>query len=249
MYNLLIVEDEEMMRSYLSELIEWNEIGYDLVGTAENGQAAIEFISKNPVDVVLSDIRMPVMDGLTLANYIRSEYQHIKIILMTAYREFEFAREGVKLGVTDYLLKSDEEEVIEKCFVDLKKKLDSLQNSEKGSVTPQSELQGKGLHPVISKCLSLIEKNFGNISLADLAWHTHVHEKHLSRLFKKELGKSFSSIQLDKRVAASKVYLRKSDLKIFEIAQIVGYSSPAYFSEMFKKRVGHSPMEYRNNAG
>lgn len=246
MYNLLIVEDEEMMRSYLSELINWNTIGYELIGTAGNGKEALEFISKNSVDVVLSDIRMPVMDGLTLANYIRSEYSHIKIILMTAYREFEFARESVKLGITDYLLKSDDEEVIEKCFVDLKIVMDADTADSADSYGKDTAVQNDSQHPVICKCLSLIEKNFGNISLADLSWHTHVHEKHLSRLFKKELGKSFSSIQFEKRISAAKIYLKRSDLKIFEIAQIVGYSSSAYFSDKFKKSVGVSPLEYRN---
>jgi len=233
-------------RHYLSELIEWNKIGYELIGTAENGKEALEFISRNSVDVILSDIRMPVMDGLTLANYIRSEYNHIKIILMTAYREFEFARESVKLGITDYLLKSDEEDIIEKCFTDLKKELDAKKSVGIDSCQEDDALEKGAVHPVICKCLSLIEKNFGNISLSDLAWHTHVHEKHLSRLFKKELGKSFSSIQFEKRIAAAKIYLKRSDLRVFEIAQIVGYSSSAYFSDKFKKRVGFSPLEYRN---
>jgi YesN/AraC family two-component response regulator len=234
-----------MMRDYLSELINWSSIGFELVGTAMDGRNAIEFITANPVDVVLSDIRMPVMDGLLLAEFLKNQYSHIIIILMTAHREFEYAREAIKLGISDYLLKSDEEDVIRKCFMDLRKKLDTNKNTVAEIANDISVEKTDTMHPCIAKCLTIINKNLGNISLSELAWHTHLHEKYLSRLFKSELGRTFSSIQAEKTIEAAKLYLMKSELKIYEISELLGFGTAAYFSEIFKKHVGKSPIEFR----
>lgn len=105
MLQLLIVEDEEILRTGLSTCIPWRELGYDLAGVAGDGEDAMAFIRNHWVDVMLSDIKMPGISGLSLAKWVRQEYQNIEIILMSGYDEFDFAREALRISVKEYLLK------------------------------------------------------------------------------------------------------------------------------------------------
>lgn len=124
MYRLLIVEDEELIRKSLCVLIDWEGIGITVAGAVENGAQALAFIERNPVDIVMTDIRMPVMDGLELACELQSRYPQVKTILCSAYSEFAYARKGIEYGVYGYLLKSQDDEEMEEYFRQLCQKLD-----------------------------------------------------------------------------------------------------------------------------
>ena len=120
MYRLLIVEDEEFLRKSLCVMIDWQGLGIQVAGAVENGGEALRFLQEQgmerPVDIVLTDIRMPVMDGLELAGELQSRYPGIKTVLYSAYSEFSFAQKGIEYGVSGYLLKSQDEEEIENYF-------------------------------------------------------------------------------------------------------------------------------------
>ncbi len=119
MFRLFIVEDEEIFRKVLPKIIDWNSIGFDIVGTAENGFEALKLLEHLEVDVILTDIRMPVLNGLELAMEVKSRYPSIKTILLSAFNEFEYAKRGIDCGVYGYLLKSDDEENISSYFMKL----------------------------------------------------------------------------------------------------------------------------------
>ena len=116
MFQLLIVEDEELLRKSMCVMIDWENIGIHVAGAVENGVKALEFLQGQSVDIVMTDIRMPAMDGLELACEIQSRYPEIKTVLCSAYNEFAFARKGIEYGVYGYLLKSQDEEEIEDYF-------------------------------------------------------------------------------------------------------------------------------------
>lgn len=124
MYKLLIVEDEEIFRRVLPDIIDWNSIGFVVAGVAENGRKALEILEQLQVDVILTDIRMPVINGLDLADEVRSRYPRTKVLLLTAFNDFDYARKGIDCGVYGYILKSDSEEVITNYFIRLKKVMD-----------------------------------------------------------------------------------------------------------------------------
>ncbi|HHW46833.1 MAG TPA: response regulator [Clostridiales bacterium] len=105
MYRLIVVDDEEEVRKGIIEKIEWNKYGFEIVGEADNGIEAMEAVEKVLPDVVLTDIRMPYMDGLALAEKLKARYPTIKIIFLTGINEFECAQMAVKLNVIDYILK------------------------------------------------------------------------------------------------------------------------------------------------
>lgn len=109
MYSLLIVDDDPWVREWLAQHIHWNEYGFSDIHEAVNGLHAMEIISRKHPHIVLTDIKMDGMDGLLLLEKIRKEYPDIRVILLSGYNEFEYARTAIKNGAVDYLLKPVEE--------------------------------------------------------------------------------------------------------------------------------------------
>lgn len=105
LYRIILVDDEEEVRKSIIRKIEWEAVGFTVVGDAENGEDALEKIESLEPDVVLTDIRMPYMDGLTLAEKIRQKYPSMKIVIFSGYDDFEYAKRAIKLNVTEYILK------------------------------------------------------------------------------------------------------------------------------------------------
>lgn len=105
LYRIILVDDEEEVRQSIIRKINWTEAGFEVVGDAENGEDALEKVEALEPDLILTDIRMPYMDGLTLAERVRQKYPSIKILIFSGYDDFEYAKRAIKLNVTEYILK------------------------------------------------------------------------------------------------------------------------------------------------
>ena len=103
--KILLVDDEEEVRKIIAKKVPWEKLGYELIGNVSNGQEAMEVIEVNEPDVVLTDIRMPFMDGLELASKLKDEYPDIKVIIFSGFDEFEYAKQALKYNVIEYILK------------------------------------------------------------------------------------------------------------------------------------------------
>lgn len=141
MLKLLIVEDEPLTANGLINSIEWQEYGVNIIGTADDGEEAIRLIEKNKPDIVLTDIRMPGMDGLELAEWIRDRYPDIFIVFLTGYNEFEYARSAVRLEAVDFLLKPTDDEALFKVIKKIRSKVEKRQKNEKEQVRLQKILE------------------------------------------------------------------------------------------------------------
>lgn len=114
MYTILLVDDEASVTEALRSSIPWTNLGVEKVFTASDGEQALAYFQKQPIDLLITDIKMPVMDGMSLLKHIRSKYPDTHCILLTAFSEFEYARTALRLGVENYLLKPIQmKEVIE----------------------------------------------------------------------------------------------------------------------------------------
>ena len=133
MYTLLLVDDEEEVTQIIAKKVKWNELGFSVVGHANNGLKALEMLEEIQPDVVMTDIRMPYMDGLELCGQIREKYPATKLVLFTGFDDFEYAKEAVHLEIEEYILKPLNAAEITKVFEDLKKKLDQEINEKKGA--------------------------------------------------------------------------------------------------------------------
>lgn len=123
MYSVMLVDDEQAVLDTLTATIQWESLGIHHIFTASNGAAALEQLKENKVDLLITDIKMPGMDGLTLLSKVRTLYPSIRCILLTAYGEFEYARKALELGVENYLLKPFQQNELEK---NIEKTLDNI---------------------------------------------------------------------------------------------------------------------------
>jgi two-component system response regulator YesN len=149
MYNILIVDDEATVRHSIRNNINWNSLGYNFVGDCENGSEAIDEIDKFQPDVVLTDITMPFVDGLELTRYILEKYPRIKVIILTGYDDFDYARQAVKLKAYDYILKPITADELRKLLLRLKDSLD--EENRKLQNISRIEMQVKESLPLLKE--------------------------------------------------------------------------------------------------
>ncbi|MBR3992538.1 MAG: response regulator, partial [Anaerotignum sp.] len=105
MYKILLVDDEEEIRTSIIKKIDWDKNGFTVIGDAENGKDALEKIEQLEPDVVLTDIRMPYMDGLELAAELRRTHPSVKVVIFSGYDDFEYAKQAIQLNIIEYILK------------------------------------------------------------------------------------------------------------------------------------------------
>lgn len=126
-YKVLLVDDEKVVLDYIQKVVCWEETGFEICGIAESGDVACQMIQKLHPDLVITDIMMPQMNGIELAEYIQENAQDTEIIIISGYDDFEYARSAIRLGVSEYILKpTDPKELIET----LKKVYLKIQNRE-----------------------------------------------------------------------------------------------------------------------
>ena len=150
LYRIMLVDDEEEVRKAMIRKMDWESLGFTVVGDAENGQDALEKIEQLEPDVVMTDIRMPYMDGLTLTARIREKYPSIKILIFSGYDDFEYAKQAIKLKVTEYILKPVNGEELASILnririsldeeIEQRRNLSALQESYQGSLPILREL-------------------------------------------------------------------------------------------------------------
>ncbi len=239
MYRLLIVDDEPFMREYLLRFYPWQDMGFTVAGTAANGREALQLLEENPVDVILTDVLMPVMDGIALSQAVSKLKKPPKVLLFSAYADFEYAKQGIESGVAAYILKSDDPQVVKEKFQKMKEELDQ----ETGN-TPEAIA---GASQVVRNAANYIRQHFReNIQLADVAQSVSVHPVHLSRCLSVQLGKTYTELLTDCRMEEAKRLLRTTDDKVYQIAAAVGYRKSAYFVELFKRYTNATPQQYRD---
>lgn len=107
MVNVMLVDDEVLALDYLKNLIDWEAHGYHVAGCASSGKRALELYEKTMPEIVISDIRMPVMDGLELTRHLKEKNREVLVVLLSAYGDFEYAKKGIEYGVSNYLLKHE----------------------------------------------------------------------------------------------------------------------------------------------
>lgn len=135
LYKMILVDDEEDVRISIQKKVDWNALGFEVVGSMSNGEEALELTEHTHVDVVMTDIKMPFMDGLTLCARVKENYKNTKVVLYSGFDDFEFAREAIRLEAEEYILKpigaKDLETVFRKIKMNLDKEFDERRNIQK----------------------------------------------------------------------------------------------------------------------
>lgn len=153
-YKLVIADDEKLIRESLIELISWDDLGFEIVLSAEDGKQVIEFLTQEQADVVLSDIQMRNSTGLEVAKNIYDNKKDIKVVLLSGYQEFEFARKAIDYDVKEYLLKPISISGIVECFARIRKELDQERREQQHKLQMKEELENVRFG-IIEKLLEL----------------------------------------------------------------------------------------------
>lgn len=155
LYNILLVDDEADVLQVMKRKIDWEALGFSMVGTAENGQEALEIAEQTHIDVVLTDIKMPFMDGLTLCRKLKENYRNMKVVIYSGFDEFEYAREAVHLEAEEYLLKPISSKDLTEVFRRIKESLDA-EIAERRNLDRLNEYYQKSLPAMQEQLLTSI---------------------------------------------------------------------------------------------
>lgn len=246
MYRIVIVEDEAPIRRNLKNKIEECNLTFEVVEVFRNGEQIIKWLERNDVDVVFTDIKMPIMNGLELSKKIYETYRDIFVVIISGYNNFEYAREAIKYRVTDYLCKPVDLLELKSLLKELKDKIDKRDSTL--SPSTQESVYSKSLGDLQETLVTYIKENFKDHITTDLlAEKFDCTEDNINRLLKKSIGSSLRKYIIQLRVSEAKKILRScDDLDIQTVGDIVGYSDPYYFSRIFKKYTTLTPSAYRN---
>ncbi|WP_163536062.1 response regulator [Gracilibacillus sp. YIM 98692] len=245
MYKILLVDDEKEIRYGLKNYFPWNQLGFEVIEECENGKEALKYLRDHSVDVVLTDIRMPVMDGIELAKQIQQMKQSIQVIFLSGYKDFYYAKEAIKCGVLDYIVKPGKFEEIQAVFTSLKEKMDTTVKEHDILIDSQSG-QKNYTENIIHTIKTYTQKNYADITLEDLASILKMSPNYISTYFKEKTGYNFSTYLTEVRMKKAATLLTDYHYKTYEISSLVGYNNPKNFTRMFKKYHGMTPREYRN---
>ena len=247
MLKVLVVDDEAVVRRGIVLGVDWTGLGCVVVGEAGNGEEGIALARRFSPGLIVTDIRMPRMDGIEMMNRLREEGCRAHAIVLTAYSDFSYARSALKFGADDYLLKPFRDQ--------------ELLNAVKKIVTREREddpLRPGNLMPLVKgdkgkyvmEAMHYIALHYGDydISITAIADSLGVSEGHLSHVFKKETSYTVTGYLTRYRVHMALHLLRDCRMKVYEVAQQVGYRDVTYFGSTFKKLTGMSPSEYQDSS-
>ncbi len=241
MYRVMLIDDEQSARKLMRASINWEQFDMQIVGEAENGIEAINVIDEMRPDIAFVDISMPFMNGIEFAEIATKRYPNLVIIIMSAFDEFEYARQCIRLRVFEYMLKPVVRTEVAETLAKVRKYLDETSRDEGEN--------GKVMEPtVIGQIENYLRENFtdSKINLTGVAQMFGFSSSYLSRKFKLETGKSFVEYLTECRMERAKE-MAKTNSKMFATAIDVGIPDPNYFGRCFKKYTGMSYSEYANS--
>lgn len=254
MYNLLVVEDESLIRRGIRALIDFDGLGIGGFFEAENGVEALKILEKQQIDLILADINMPKMNGLDFCKLAKDRDSSVKIAILTGYDYLDYAIQAIKVGVDDYVRKPLSRDDVQKLLFNLvekKKKADSFTAVKHAVDKLTGDAKGEGDRNLRTQMAAILERHLSDsgFSLSAMAVELNYNLSYLSTLFKRLFGGNFRDYLLDLRLERAKILLLSTRMKNYEIAAAIGIDDPNYFSVCFRRKYQKSPKEFRMEAG
>ena len=244
MLKVLVVEDEELIRRGIVLAVDWAALDCVVVGEAANGEEALEAVERLGPTLIITDLKMPRMDGIELLRRLRESGNNVYVIILTAYDSFEYAQSALRLGAVDFLLKPFHDGDLERAVQRLQKRM----SSAAAQAEPIHGLKKGDKSRYVLEAMDYIGGHYNDpgISVASIAQHLGISEGHLSHTFKKETDYTLLNYLTRFRIQKAMALLREGRVKVYEAAEQVGYRDVTHFSATFKKVVGVSPSEYQD---
>ncbi len=257
-YRVLVVEDEPLMRDYLAVNLSQIHPSFQVKGVARDGLAALELMQQNEYDLVITDIRMPGLDGLALVERIRGMGRSVPVIILSGYDEFDYARTALRYGVSEYLLKPLKDDEMRDALTRLRNSIEQHRSAMRmpRDLTPENisqfvascfcEMDAEQTQ-LIERAVHYITTHFTEpITQTDVASALGVTPAYLSSVFHEEKGESYTKFLVRLRMTQAALLLKSNpSLTIQQVAEQTGYTSDKHFIGVFKKYFGTTPNQYR----
>ena len=255
LYSVVVIDDNRIAVEAIVRSTDWDLCGCQVAGSAYDGVAGLRLIEEVQPDIVVIDIQMPGFNVLEVIGKMREQKKNIQFIIISGYSQFEYARQALRYGVKDYLLKPVMKEEMEEALKHVADELNTLKRKNKQEEDLNDPLSGElkrirkgmdGYSLVVSGALKRIEHDIDkNISLGDMAGEFLISPGHFSKCFKRETGVGFASYVTMVKMEKARVLLKDPQNRVGEVARMLGYSDYAYFFQVFKKQFGYAPREIK----
>lgn len=254
MLKVVIVEDEDIIRKGLIYTIDWLSMECMIVGDACDGVEGLRLIQELKPDLVITDIKMPMMNGLEMLEKALENHQFYSIIL-TSYSDFEYAKQAISIKVFEYLLKPVDTEQLKSIIDRVKrdagqqKAFDNLVKSGESIELVDIDVyvfQNSKINYYVSEALKQIKSNYPDrISIESISDNLGVSTSYLSRKFREATSQTFLDILNKYRVQKAIELLNTGRYRVSEISEMTGFGDYKHFCSVFKKYVNTSPTEFK----
>jgi len=246
-FTVIVAEDEELLLNSLILKIESMDLNFEVIGKAQTGAQAFDLVKELTPDLLISDIRMPIVDGITLLENVHDKFPYIKTIIISGFSDFEYARRAIKINVSEYLLKPIDPKELYNALLSIKTKLE-LEQSTYTDIF--NDAMTRNTPDQIAKALrEYINCHYNEeINLNLIAYGMNYSSSYLTKIYCMQYEITPSKYMISLRMSRAKYLLsHNQELSIKQIGEIIGYHDQGYFSRIFKKYVGISPLEYRES--
>lgn len=244
-YTVVVAEDEELLLENLIRKIENTGLGFKVTGKAQTGTQAYELVKELEPDLVITDIKMPLMNGIQLLEKVHARLPLTRFIITSGFSNFEYAKRAIQLQVSEYLLKPIDPEELYAALQGIRNDFEIQRNEYADIFNPEMT---RNTPEQIAKVLKeyIIHNYNVDINLNIIASNMNYSSSYLTKIFCQKYDMTPSKYITSLRITQAKQYLlHKPELSIRQIGEIVGYHDQAYFSRIFKKQTGMSPFDYR----
>ncbi len=252
MSTVLIVEDEVLEQEFLKSIVLEELFPEDVLLTCESGIQAIKLAKQYHPNIIMIDVVIPELDGLSAIEEIRKFLPNVLITILSAHSDFSFAQKAISLRVFEYLLKPVKPNIIKQVF---RKMLDSTANCNVAADKDTKDTEEKNTESkecrqyFIEKSVKYIKEHFREkITLHIVASKVFLNPKYFSRVFKKEMGVSFSKYVVNLRIRYACRLLETTNYRAYRISSECGFSDPSYFNRVFCAEMNMTPQTYRKYA-
>ena len=249
MFKLVIVEDNPIIRKSLATRYDWKGMGYEIVASFEDGGELIDYIGQgHSVDVVLTDIMLCQVSGVDVAKYIFEHQLDIRVVFLSAYQEFAYAKSGIQYNVYAYLTKPISPEELIEVFTGLAKHLSQTDNLhlKKKNIANLTEKYTKD--ELILHAEMYMEEHFSEkLRVEDVAAYVNLSPRQFMRRFQEATGMLFGDYLLKLRMEITAKLLRDGEIDLYEACEMAGYQDVKYFKKIFKKYYGCSVKDFIDN--
>lgn len=238
----LIADDDAIILRGMKQFIDWKQYGFEIVATVNNGRDLLEVCRTQDIDLVITDIEMPKMNGLDVMRELRQENKQLKIIVISGYDKFEYAKMAIAYGVYYYLLKPINPVELVGVLNRLRGELSDT-NAKEGNARQET----MDITQVVQEVKKRIDDNEDAcLTIEYIHEHYFVSSSYFSKAFKDIVGVNFSTYRLNHKMRYAAYLLEHTNYRMYEIAEKLHYDDERYFGRVFKKYYGKTPKEWRN---